>query len=308
MLNDSLSGIVAFVETVEAGNFAAAAERMRLTRSAVGKSIARLEQRLGVRLFQRTTRTQSLTEDGQAYYERCVRALAELDAGASALDHGRREPVGLLKVTMPVVFGRLCVAPILTAWARAHTRLKLELTFNDRFVDVIEEGFDLAVRIGQLEDSATLVARRVATQRMVVCASPDYVARHGGPIDIGSLSQHPAIAYGRAGRIKPWIMRDRDGRTIQAQLTPAWVLDDIQAIADAAAAGDGLAWLPCWLMRQYQARGQLQEVMPCEQMLTTDIHVLWPSSRYLPSRVRGAIDQLVAEMPALVAGREATAS
>jgi len=117
-MSDRLHGISAFVEAVEAGSFALAAERMRLTRSAVGKSIARLEQRLGVRLFQRTTRSQSLTEDGQAYYERCVRALAELDAGASALDNGKSEAVGRLRVSVPVLFGRHCVAPVLLALAR----------------------------------------------------------------------------------------------------------------------------------------------------------------------------------------------
>src|ERR1017187_9678124 len=119
-MSDRLNGISAFVEAADAGSFALAAERMRLTRSAVGKSIARLEQRLGVRLFQRTTRSQSLTEDGQAYYERCVRALAELDAGALVLDSGKSEPIGSLRVSAPVLFGRHCVAPVLLALGRQH--------------------------------------------------------------------------------------------------------------------------------------------------------------------------------------------
>jgi len=130
-MSDQLRGVSAFVEAVEAGSFALAAERMRLTRSAVGKSIAKLEQRLGVRLFHRTTRSQSLTEEGQAYYERCVRALAELDAGASALDSGKSKPTGRLRVTVPVLFGRHCIAPVLLELGRRYPLLKIEMSFSD---------------------------------------------------------------------------------------------------------------------------------------------------------------------------------
>src|SRR5262249_22818153 len=153
---ERLTGIAAFVQAVEAGSFAVAAGRMGLTRSAVGKSIARLEQRLGVRLFHRTTRRQSLTEDGQAYYERCVRALAEIDAAEAALDSGRRAPAGCLRVTAPVLFGRYCVAPVLLELARRYSGLAIEMSFSDRVVDLLEEGFDLAIRVGTLSDSTSL--------------------------------------------------------------------------------------------------------------------------------------------------------
>src|SRR5882724_11319726 len=151
-MRERLSGIAAFVQAVEAGSFAQAAERMQMTRSAVGKSIARLEERLGVRLFHRTTRRQSLTHDGQAYYERCVRVLAELEAG-------RREPSGRLRVSAPVIFGRRCVSPVLLSLARKYPGLAVDVSFSDRVVDLIEEGFDLAVRIGTLPDSGSLAAR-----------------------------------------------------------------------------------------------------------------------------------------------------
>ncbi|MBP8276999.1 MAG: LysR family transcriptional regulator [Propionivibrio sp.] len=303
-MSDRLSGIDAFVEAVDAGSFALAADRMRLTRSAVGKSIARLEQRLGVRLFQRTTRSLSLTEDGQAYYERCVRALAELDAGLSVLDSGKGEPVGTLRVSAPVLFGRHCAAPVLLALARRHPRLKVEMSFTDQVVDLVEEGYDLAVRVGRLPDSGTLAARRLATQRMVICAAPSYLAEHGKPADEDALSRHVGIVYGRSGRVVPWHVRDPAGHELKPRIDARLVFDDLQAIADAAIAGAGLAWLPCWLVAKHVRTGELELVLDCDHRSTTEIHAVWPHSRYLPIKTRMAIDALVAETPKLVGDLE----
>lgn len=303
-MGDRLSGISAFVEAVDAGSFALAAERMRLTRSAVGKSVARLEQRLGVRLFQRTTRSQSLTEDGQAYYERCVRALAELDAGVSALDSGKSEPIGNLRVSAPVLFGRHCAAPVLLTLARRHPRLTVEMSFSDHVVDLVDEGYDLAIRVGSLPDSSTLAARRLTTQRMVICAAPSYLAEHGKPVSEDELSRHVGIVYGRSGRLVPWRIRNNAGHVFKPQVDARLVFDDLQAITDAAVAGAGLAWLPCWLMAKHMRAGELELVMDCDRMLATDIHAVWPQSHYLPIKTRTAIDALVAEIPGLVGGFE----
>jgi DNA-binding transcriptional LysR family regulator len=299
-MSDRLNGISAFVEAAEAGSFALAAERMRLTRSAVGKSIARLEQRLGVRLFQRTTRSQSLTEDGQAYYERCVRALAELDAGALALDSGKGEPIGRLRISVPVLFGRHCVAPVVLALGRSYPRLKIEVSFSDHVVDLVEEGYDLAVRIGSLPDSSTLVARRLGVQRMVICAAPAYLAAHGTPAGVDDLAGHVGIGYGRAGRIEPWRLRDGNGQVVKPQIDMRLVFDDLQAIADAAVAGLGLAWLPCWLAAKHEKAGELAKAMDCKRMLAAEIYAVWPHSHYLPSKTRAAIDLLASEIPVRV--------
>ncbi|OIR03309.1 HTH-type transcriptional regulator DmlR [mine drainage metagenome] len=299
-MSDRLKGISAFVEAVEAGSFALAAERMRLTRSAVGKSIARLEQRLGVRLFQRTTRSQSLTEDGHAYYERCVRALAELDAGALALDSGKSEPVGRLRVSVPVLFGRHCVAPVLLALGSQYPKLVIEISFNDHVVDMVEEGYDLAVRIGKLPDSSTLVARRLGTQRMVICASPSYLSQHGIPTSIEDLSKHVGIAYGRSGRITPWVVKESAGQELNPQVDIRLMFDDLQAITDAAVAGLGLAWLPCWLMAKHARAGELEMVLNCDNVLPAEIYAVWPQSHYLPTKTRTAIDALAAEIPGKV--------
>lgn len=149
IMSEMMDGVEVFVAAVEAGSFAAAAVRLHLTRSAVAKTIGRMETRLDVRLFHRTTRSLALTEDGQGYYERCVRALDELRAGKAALDSGRNEAAGRLRVSVPVLFGRRCVAPVLTQLAAEHPKLELDLSFSDRPVDLIEDGFDLAIRNGE---------------------------------------------------------------------------------------------------------------------------------------------------------------
>lgn len=294
---DRLNGISAFVEAVEAGSFSRAAERLHLSRTAVGKSIARLESRLGVRLFHRTTRSQELTQEGAAYYERCVRALAELDAGILAIDNGKTEPTGCLRVTVPVLFGRHCVAPTLLALGRAYPKLRIEMSFDDRVAEIVEERFDLAVRIGNLPDSSTLVAKRLGVQRMVVCAAPSYLAKHGRPTRAEELSGHDGIFYGRSGTVAPWRIQSGDSRIIAAPVTERHVFDDLQSIADAAVAGYGLAWLPCWLMAKHEQAGELEIVMGCDSVVASDVHVVWPQSNFLPTKTRLAIDSLVAEIP-----------
>jgi DNA-binding transcriptional LysR family regulator len=300
LTHERLNGITTFVLAAEAGSFAQAAERLGVTRSAVGKSIARIEQRLGARLFHRTTRRQSLTDDGQAYYERCVRALAELEAAEAAFDTGRREPTGRLRLSAPVLFGRHCVVPALLGLARRHPQLQIEMSFNDRVVDLLEEGYDLAVRVGALPDSTSLAARRLGTQRMAICASPDYLARHGRPGSVAALAAHVGIVYGREGRRRHWLVRDADGRVHEVRIDNHLCFDDLQAIADAAVAGIGLAWLPCWQLARHVRAGELELVMDCERVLSAEIHAVWPQTRWLPSRTRVAIDALAAEIPALL--------
>lgn len=296
-MSDSLGGVDVFVAAVESGSFAAAAERLHLTRSAVAKTIARIEARLKVRLFHRTTRSQSLTEDGQVYYERCVRALEELRAGEAALDSGRREASGRLRVSMPVLFGRRCVAPVLARLAMEHPKLELDLSFCDRPVDLIEDGFDLAIRNGLIGDGAGLMTRTIGLQRMTVCAAPDYLAAHGRPDTLEDLAVHHAIVYGRAGRIKTWQFPVGD-REVREMTPPSRIrFDDLEAIADAAEAGHGLAWLPCWLIREQVRGGRLVPLLENVPRLVFRTHALWPETPHLPLRVRFAIDALAAALP-----------
>jgi DNA-binding transcriptional LysR family regulator len=301
-MTDQLTGVNVFVEAVEAGGFSAAAVRLNLSRSAVGKTIARLEQRLGARLFNRTTRSQSLTEDGQIFYERCLRALEELRAGEAMLDSGRREAVGRLRVSMPVLFGRRCVAPILMRLAQRCPRLQLDLNFSDRLVDLIEDGFDLAIRNGTLAESVGLMTRRVARQRMTICAAPSYLAAHGAPRKLEELSEHDALTYTfrQYGRVFTWTFPRQGQKPVEIATKTRMCFDDLEAIADAAVAGLGLAWLPCWLIRDQLRSGALVQVLPEQPGLVIESHALWPQTPHLPLRVRLAIDALAAELPGAV--------
>jgi len=296
-MSEMLSGLDAFVAAVETGSFAAAAERLHLTRSAIAKTIGRIEARLDVRLFHRTTRTLALTEDGQGYYERCVRALEELRAGEAALDSGRKEVVGRLRVSMPVLFGRRCIAPVLARLAAEHPRLELDLSFSDRPVDLVEDGFDLAIRNGAVGDGIGLMTRTISLQRMTVCAAPSYLDAHGWPKSLDELANHSAITYGRSGRIRAWQFPIGNGKRAEATPPSRLRFDDLEAIADAAEAGFGLAWLPCWLIRERVRAGMLVPLLEDVPRLVFSTHALWPETPHLPLRVRYAIDALATALP-----------
>lgn len=300
-MDDRLDGIATFVQVVDSGSFALAAERLNLTRSAVGKTIARLESRLGVRLLQRTTRSQNLTEDGQVFYDSCVRALAELDAARSVLEGGRMAPRGRLRVSAPIAFGHWCVLPLMLELARQHPTLKIDLSFADRRVDLVEEGIDLAVRIGPLDDSATLAARPLGKQYFSIGAAPSYLRKHGAPDDLDDLARHASISYSIAGVASAWDVRDEAGRAQRIDPGSQLSMDDLQAITAAAVAGFGLALLPSWLLARHVRSGELVRVKGRCNLPPRDIHAVWPKTRYMPPKVRCAIDALVAGIPGLLA-------
>lgn len=299
-MNDRLTGIATFVRVVEAGNFALAAERLHLTRSAVGKTIARLERRLGVLLFHRNARGLSLTREGQAYYDRCLRALSELDAADAELDSGRREPQGTLRVSAPKLLGRHCITPVLMALVGRYPNLRIDIAFNDRVADLVEEGFDLAIRIGPLDDSASIIARRLGGQHLSLCASPVYLAARGTPQTLAALDGHNAIAYHRFGEDVGWHQLQADTVVSKLNVDIRLRLDDLHSLADAAVAGAGLVWLPNWLLARYLRSGELVPVLGDIQLLPSDIHAVWPQTRYLPAKTRAAIDALLEQMPAML--------
>lgn len=299
-MTDTLKDIPVFVASVEAGSFAQAAVRLHLSRSAVGKSIARLEERLGVRLFHRTTRSQRLTDNGALFYERCLRTLEEIRGAESQLETGKHQVSGRLRVAMPVLFGRQCIAPLLIELAQEHPGLELEMSFSDRIVDLVEEGFDMAVRNGTLADSAVLVARRLGVHRMVLCAAPDYLIKNGQPQSVDDLRQYTAINYTRAGRVLPWQLMDYDGTSRTFIPRSSLNMDDLQAICDAALAGHGIAWLPCWMVIKEIHQGNLVPLFKQAPDVRFDVHAVWQQTPHLPLRVRIAIDMLVKRLPAVM--------
>jgi DNA-binding transcriptional LysR family regulator len=298
---DRLTSMAVFVKAVDLGSFATAAAALDLSGPMVGKHVRFLEERLGVRLINRTTRRQNLTDFGRAYYERCRMVLAEAEAADALAADQLSEPRGKLRVIMPVHFGRRCVAPILLELARQHPKLELDLSFSDPIADLAEDGCDLAIRTGTLEDRAGVMARRVARQRMVVCASPSYLEMHGSPRLIEDLGRHQAILYRRSNRVvQPWLF-PRNGEPA-AEVTPVsrLRLDDLDAIADAAAAGMGLAWLPYWLVRERIQTGALVVLLPEQPGFLYDAYALWLQTPHLPLKVRLAVDALAATLPKLM--------
>jgi DNA-binding transcriptional LysR family regulator len=289
----SLQGIVPFVQAVETGSFAQAAKRLRVTTSAIGKSIAQMEQRLGVRLINRTTRSLSLTSEGKAYYESCVNALAELDAGQALLASRRQVPSGRLRVDVPLAFGRRCVAPILFEIADRFADLTLEISFNDRRVDLVGEGIDLAVRMGELDDSAGLIARRLYAQRSAVYAAPSYLERHGRPQSVDDLARHALVVYGRDGSVTPWVLKDADGEIRKFAPHGRIILGHGEPMLDAVLAGCGIASLPTWLTADHIRKGELEMILSDCLVETGPVHALWPKTRNLAPKVRVVVDELV---------------
>lgn len=294
-----MQGVAVFVEAAEAGSFALAANRLRVTRSAVAKRIARLEQRLGARLFHRTTRQQTLTESGQAYYEFCKRALIELDNAEASLDRAGGDPRGRLRVSVPVLLGQRCVAPILSKLVHHYPHLELEMSFSDRVVDMLNEGFDLAIRIGALKDSSSLAARRLGNQQFHIYAAPAYLQRRGMPEYFADYAQHDAIVYADQGPESPWEALDVDGSRHELSVKRKIRFNDVQAIANAAVQGLGLARLPSWLAEPLVAENALTLVFD-KTPVAADVHAVWPASRFLPGKTRLAIDTLIAQLPAML--------
>ncbi|TIU17861.1 MAG: LysR family transcriptional regulator, partial [Mesorhizobium sp.] len=279
---DRLTSMAVFVKTVDLGSFAAAAAALDLSGPMVGKHVRFLEERLGVRLINRTTRRQSLTDFGRAYYERCRLVLAEAEAADALAADQLSEPRGKLRVIMPVHFGRRCVAPILLELAQRYPALELDLSFSDPIADLAEDGCDLAIRTGILEDQAGVIARRIARQRMVVCASPSYLAMHGWPRQLEDLGSHQAIIYRRSGRVvQPWLFPRDDQAALEVMPVSRLRLDDLAAIADAAAAGMGLAWLPYWLVREHIQAGALVVLLPEQPGFLYDAYALWLQTPHL---------------------------
>lgn len=287
MRDQRLKDIIPFVACVEAGSFTAAAERLHLTGSAISKSIGRLEARLGSRLLERTTRRLELTDAGQAYYQTCLRILEDLAEAESVLAAHRTIPSGRLRLAVPNTYGRLGVMPLLIPFCQQHPEIELSLTFSDRFVDLFEEGIDVAVRIGQTSElPASLGCRYIGREKMVFCASPDYLQREGMPQDEAQLLRHKAILYERVdGSSKPWIFTTADGYPEWRTVPWRMALGDVDAQVQAICAGLGVGQLPTWLVHTQLQRGELVVILPQHQPEGLALTLVWPRRKQLLPKV-----------------------
>ncbi|WP_369648724.1 MULTISPECIES: LysR family transcriptional regulator [unclassified Variovorax] len=282
---DSFSGLESFVRAADLLSFAKAGRLLGISASAVGKNVARLEQQLGLRLFNRTTRHVRLTEEGAMFHERCRRILDELDDARAMMQDAAAAPRGRLRVSLPTI-GYRFLLPVLPAFKARYPEIELDLDFNDRLVDVIAEGVDVAIRSGELGDSQ-LVARRLGPFCFVLVASPDYLARHGVPQVPADLAQHSCLRYKfvTGGKIEDW---DLPG--LPAQLPPGLLCNNMEAMLGAAVAGLGVAYMPDFLARDSLCRGELQRVLETHLVRQGQFSALWPSSRQLSPKVRAFVD------------------
>ncbi|MBB2700357.1 LysR family transcriptional regulator [Rhizobium phaseoli] len=298
MPRTNLNDILIFMAVVDAGSFIAGGQAMGLSRSAAGKAVIRLEDRLGTRLLNRTTRRLSLTDEGRLFYEHGLGVLASVDEAEASVAGQSGALRGVLRLTVPDAFGRLVVLPIVEKYLLAWPDIQVEVNFTDRKADIVEEGFDLAIRIGAMPSASEnrLVSRVIAADRARLCASPSYLADRGEPCHIDDLAAHDCLVFSSRDQRQGWRFRGDDGAWVKAQGRSRLRLDSSEAIRDAAVAGLGIALLPGFLAAGDLAAGRLRHVLPELEIDDAKIVALYPDKRLLEPRVRRFIDLIVEEL------------
>ena len=285
---DRLTSMSVFVTVVDQGSFSAAAEQLQLSRATTSKHIASLENCLGGRLLNRTTRRISLTEAGQAYYERCKQILDDVADAECVVTGFSSQPRGRLRINAPMSFGTRQFADIVAAFCQAHPAIDVELSLNDRFVDVVEEGYDLVIRITQLKASS-LIARKLAPCRVVLCASPDYLKTQGRPMAPGDLEQHTCLQYAYSEASKTWVLNGPDGEH-RIRIHPKLSADNGDVLCAAARQGLGIALLPTFIVGDAIRAGDLDIILPAYQPPQINIYAVYASRKHLSAKVRAFID------------------
>ncbi len=284
----------AFVRVVDAGSFAAAARQLGLSRAMVSRLVGQLEDALATRLLYRTTRKVSLTEAGRAYHDRATALLDELQSLDSSVQDLASEARGVLRVNAPNSFGVLQIAPLLPEFLTRHPRARIELTLNDRVVNLVEEGYDLAVRIGHMGDSS-LIARRLADIRMLVCASPAYLAQHGTPSHPDALRTHNCLAYTYAAAGNQWHFEGREG-PLSVRVSGNLEANSGDATLAAGLAGLGVMLQPSFIVAEALKSGALVELLQDFRVASLPLQVVYPHRRHLTTKLRLFIDYLALQL------------
>ena len=299
-----LNHVSAFVRVVQDGSFTAAARALGLPKSSVSRSIAQLEQDLGVRLLHRTTRKLHLTDAGTAFHNRVARALADIDEATSAASDLQRELRGSVRITAPVDLGVWAVAPIVARFVRRHPTVNIEVRLSSRVVDLVAENFDLAVRAGAVRDES-LFARRAGALDLGMYASSRYIARRGAPKTLAELDAHDCVLHRTDTGTMPWKLTSSTGEEQTVQPRGAIAADDISFLKKAVLAGGGIALLPLFLVPREELSGKLVRVLPDWRLTGSMLHVVYPSARYVPQRVVAFRDYLLGELGKISARCEA---
>ncbi|MBF0169154.1 MAG: LysR family transcriptional regulator [Alphaproteobacteria bacterium] len=287
---DRLACLRSFLRIAETRSFSEAARHLRLSKSLISRQISALEAELGVVLISRTTRRLSLTEAGLSYAERCSRVLADLDDADLAVSRLQVVPRGRLKVTAPMSFGTLHLSPALSSFIERYPEIEIDLALNDRYVDLIEEGFDLALRIGRLEDSS-LIAKRLCPIRRVVCASPSYLESHGIPQIPADLLAHHCLSHSELGPSQ-WRFCGLKGTTVTIDVKGPVRVNNGEAMRHLALAGVGLVYLPSFFVGPDIRKGRLTPVLEAHSPQDAALFALYPHTRHLSPKVRAFVDFL----------------
>jgi DNA-binding transcriptional LysR family regulator len=290
---DRFEDLATFVQVVDSGSFTAAADRLSIAKSAVSRRIAGLEARLGAQLFRRTTRRLNLTDAGRTFYESAGRILADLEEAELAASREHDALRGTLRIAAPLTFGVRHLGPAIREFAARHPELAFDIDFNDRQVDLIQEGFDVAVRIARLADS-TLVARRLAPVRLVVCASPGYLDRRGRPRSPDDLASHACLSYSLATEPRVWRYTAPDGASGSVKVPSHLAANNGDFLCEAALAGQGVLLSPTFIVHEALAAGRLVALLPDHVWSEVAAYAVYPRMRHLSVRVRAFVDFLAA--------------
>lgn len=285
---DRLAAMAAYVQVVETGSFVRAAEKLGASTSSTSRLIADLEAHLGARLLNRTTRKLSLTETGQAYYERCVQLLADIDEAEAAAGAAAAVPTGKLKLTCPYNLLAQPIGPALAEFNRRRPQVDFDVTVADRVIDLVDEGFDLAVRIGA-PGGEQLVARRLGATQLLICAAPGYLEKHGTPTVPADLAAHRVLTYAYVATPFQWRLLDGDGRPHEVRVAGPLHANSGELLVAAAVAGMGIIFEPDFVVGPHLARGELQRVLPQYSGPRLDVWAVYPSRRHLSAKVRAFV-------------------
>jgi DNA-binding transcriptional LysR family regulator len=288
---DRFQEMRAFVAVADTGSFVRAADTMGLSKSAASRLVADLEARLGTRLLHRTTRRLSLTQEGEVFHERCRQLLDGVAEAEAELTAHAGEAIGQLRINVPVTFGLLHMAPLWPAFMTLHPKVVLDVTLSDRLVDLVDEGYDLAVRIARLQASS-LVSRQLTSTRMILCASPDYLRRHGVPEHPSDIAKHAVISYTLLTMGEQWEFEGPQG-AVSVKVVPRMRTNSGDTCCAAAVQHQGMVLQPSFLVGAHLASGALVEVLPQYRSIELGIYAVYPTRKHLTPKVRALIDFLV---------------
>ena len=292
---DVMHSMAVFRRVVEAKNFSAVARETNMSQSTVSKHIAALEERLGTKLLNRSTRSLKLTEAGKEYYHHCIRILNDFQEAEASVGKGKIKPTGTLRISTSATFGRSYLLPHLKEFFETYPDINIELLFDDDYVDLVKEGIDLAIRIGPLADS-TLIARKIGSSPRVVVASPEYLVKHGRPRKPADLIKHSCLVYTLQKSPDLWYFNSTQEGDESIRVSGRLKASSPDAVCDATIKGLGISIVCEWHAREYIKTGALNVILPDYRPTTYDIHAVYPERRFVPQKVKRMIEFLTAKV------------